>query len=139
MEISTIYTSQEGGCDDQDTQHECETETEQCGVDETQQCEETEQWLSEDNCRQRCEVKARRDAKDVLQNSDCFWAKEWRTWNDGLRKDIGRIHRNLGRSFFPDANVSDDAVSALKHFRCDDIVSMDVNFWRSPSRNLVRC
>ena len=88
--------------------------------------------------------------------------KEWRTWNDGLRKDIGRIHRNLGRSFFPDANVSDDAVSALKHFRCDacdrlkrppskrrvavnhaetfnDIVSMDVNFWRSPSRNLVRC
>ena len=49
MEISTIYTSQEGGCDDQDTQHECETETEQCGVDETQQCEETEQWLSEDD------------------------------------------------------------------------------------------
>ena len=75
-----------------------------------------------------------------------------------LRKDIERIHRNLGRAsadqlekLFRDANVSDDAISALKHFRCDacdrfkqppskrrvavnhaetfnDIVSMDVNF-----------
>ena len=77
-----------------------------------------------------------------------------------LRKDIERIHRNLGHAsddqlekLFRDANVSNDAVSALKHFRCDacdrlkyspskrkvavnhaetfnDIVSMDVNFWK---------
>ena len=59
MEISTVYTCQ-------DTENEYETETELCGVDKTQQCdlpEETEQWLSEDFHRQRCEVKARRDAK----------------------------------------------------------------------------
>ena len=77
-----------------------------------------------------------------------------------LRKDIERIHRNLGHAtadqlekVFRDANVSDDAISALKHFRCDacdrfkqppskrkvavnhaetlnDFVSMDVNFWK---------
>ena len=77
-----------------------------------------------------------------------------------LRKDIERIHRNLGHvsadqleKLFRDANVSDDAISALKHFRCDacdrlkrppskrtvavnhaetfnDIVSMDVHFWK---------
>ena len=77
-----------------------------------------------------------------------------------LRKDIERIHRNLGHAsadelekLFRDANVSDDAISALKHFWCDacdrlkqppskrkvavnhaetfnDIVSMDVNFWK---------
>ena len=77
-----------------------------------------------------------------------------------LRKDIEQIHRNLGHAsvdqlekLFRDANVSDDAISALKHFRCDacdrlkqtpsqrkvavnhaetfnDIVSMDVNFWK---------
>ena len=71
-----------------------------------------------------------------------------------------RIHRILGHAsadqlekLFRDANVSDDAISALKHFRCDacdrlkrppskrraavnhaetfnDIVSMDVNFWK---------
>ena len=66
MEISTVFTCQA-------TDYECETETEQCEVDETHQCdhvEETEQWLSEDFHRQRCEVRARRDAK--LQNSDCF-------------------------------------------------------------------
>ena len=57
------------------------------------------------------------------------------------------------RSCFRDANVSYDAISALKHFRCDacdrlkrllskrrvavnhaetfnDFVSMDVNFWK---------
>ena len=41
-------------------------QTEQCGVDETYQCDhadETEQWLSEDFHRQRCEVTARRNAK----------------------------------------------------------------------------
>ena len=37
--------------------------------------EEKEQWLNEDFNRQRCEVKARRDAKSVLQNSDCFGTK----------------------------------------------------------------
>ena len=75
MEISTVYTCQ-------DTENECETETELCGVDKTQQCdhaEETEQKLSEDFHRQRCEVKARRAAnlccKIVLQNSDCFGTK----------------------------------------------------------------
>ena len=77
-----------------------------------------------------------------------------------LRKDIERIYRNLGHAsadqlekLFRDANVSDDAISALKHVRCDacdrlkqppserkvavnhaetfnDIVSMDVNFWK---------
>ena len=77
-----------------------------------------------------------------------------------LRKDIERIHRNLGHAsadqlekLFRDANVSDDAISALKHFWCDacdrlkgppskrrvavnhaetfnDIVSMGVNFWK---------
>ena len=73
-----------------------------------------------------------------------------------------RIHRNLGHAptdqlekLFRDANVSDEAVSALKHFRCDacdrlkqppskrrvavkhaetfnDIVSVDVNSWKVP-------
>ena len=59
MEISTVSTCQ-------NTENECETETDQCGVDKIQQCvhaEETEQWLSEDFHRQRCVVKARRDAK----------------------------------------------------------------------------
>ena len=40
-------------------------QTEQCGVDKTHKCdrlEETEKWLSEDFHRQRCDVKARRDA-----------------------------------------------------------------------------
>ena len=77
MEISTVYTCQ-------DTEYECETETEQCGVDETHQCdhaEETEHLLSEDFHRQRCEGEVR--ARCVLQN--------WKTWNDvplELRKDI---------------------------------------------------
>ena len=59
MEISTVYMSQEGVCDDHDTENEYETETD----DETQQCDETEQWLIEDYFRQRCEVKARRDTQ----------------------------------------------------------------------------
>ena len=151
MEISTVYTCQ-------DTEYECETETEQC-----YHAEETEQWLSEDFHRQRCEVRARRDAKLCCKILTALGRKEWRTWNDvplELRKDIERIHRNLGHAsadqlekLFRDANVSDDAISALKHFRCDacdrlkqlpskrkvavnhaetssDIVSMDVNFWK---------
>ena len=63
MEISTVYTCQ-------DTEYECETESQQCD-----HAEETEQWLSEDFHRQRCEVRARRGAKIVLQNSDCFRTK----------------------------------------------------------------
>ena len=125
IEISTVYTCQ-------DTENEFESETEQCGIDETQQCdhaEETEQWLSEDFHRQRCEVRARRDVKFCCKILTALGRREWKTWNDvplELRKDIERIHRNLGHAsadqlekLFRDANVSDDAISALKHFRCD--------------------
>ena len=86
MEMSTVYTCQ-------DTKNECETETEQCGVDETQQCdhaEETEQWFSEYFHRQRCEVKARRDAKLCCKILTALVRREWKTWNDvplELRKD----------------------------------------------------
>ena len=116
----------------QDTEYECEAETEQCEVDETHQydhAEETEQWLSEDFHRQRCEVRARRDAKLCCKILTALGRREWKTWNDvplELRKDIERIHRNLGHAsadelekLFRGANVSDDAISALKHFRCD--------------------
>ena len=126
MEIYTVYTCQEGDIDDQDAKNECETETEQCGVDETQQCDhadETEQWLSEDYYRQRCEVRARRDAKMCCRIRTALVRKEWKTWNNvplELRKDIERIHRNLGHAsadqlekLFRDANVSDDTISAL--------------------------
>ena len=159
MEISTVYTCQA-------TESECGTETEQCIVDNTDKCNhvvETKKWLSEDLHRQRCEVKARRDAKMCCKILTALGRRDWKTWNDvplELRKDIERIHRNLGHAsvdqlekLFRDANVSDDAVSALKHFRCDacdrlkyppskrkvavnhaetfnDIVSMDVNFWK---------
>ena len=144
MEISTVYTCQ-------DTEFKCD------------HAEETEQWLIEDFHRQRCEVKARRNAKLCCKILTTLGRREWKTWNDvplELRKDIVRIHRNLGHAsadqlekLFRDANVSDDAISALKHFRCDacdrliqppskrkvavnhaetfnDIVSMDVNFWK---------
>ena len=157
MEISTVYNCQ-------GTENECETE--QCGVHmshKSDRAEETEQWLIEDFHRQRCEVKARRDAKVCCKIQTALGPREWKTWNDvplELRKDIERIHRNLGHAsadqlenLFRDANVSDDAISALKHFRCDacgrlkqppskrkvavnhaetfnDIVSMDVNFWK---------
>ena len=59
MEISTVYTCQ-------DTESECGTETEQCVTDNTHKWNrvvETKKWLSQDPHRQRCEVKARRDAK----------------------------------------------------------------------------
>ena len=108
-------------------------------------------------------MKARRDAKVCCKILTALGRREWKTWNDvplESRKDIERIHRNLGHAsvdqlekLFRDANVSDDAISALKHFRCDacdrlkqpsskrkfavnhaetfnDIVSMDVNFWK---------
>ena len=61
----------------------------------------TEPWLSEDYCRQRCEVRARRDAKMCCRILTALGRKEWRTWNDvplELRKDIERIHRNLGHA-----------------------------------------
>ena len=108
-------------------------------------------------------MKTRRDANKCCRILTSLGRKDWRTWNDvplDLRKDIERIHRNLGHAtadqlekLFRDANLSDEAVSALKHFRCDacdrlkrppskrrvavnhaetfnDIVSMDVNFWK---------
>ena len=134
MKVSTVYMCQEGDSDDQDshenkhqdTENECETG--QCDHVEDH-AEETEQWLSEDYYRQRCEVRARRDAKMCCRILTALGRKEWRIWNDvplELRKDIERIHRNLGHAsadqlekLFRDANVSDDAISALKHFRCD--------------------
>ena len=86
-------------------------------------------WLSEDFHRQRCEANVRCDAKLCCKILTALGRREWKTWNDvplELRKDIERIHRNLGHAsvdqlekLFCDANVSDDAVSALKHFRCD--------------------
>ena len=158
MEFSTVYTCQ-------DTENECVSG--QCGVDMSHKCdraEETEQWLIEGFHRQRCEVKARRDAKVCCKILTALGRREWKTWNDvplELRKDSERIHRYLGhpsadqleKLLFRDANVSDDAMSALKHVRCDacdrlkqppskrrvavnhaetfnDIVSMDVNFWK---------
>ena len=123
----------------------------------------TKKWLIEDLHRQRCEVKARRDAKMCCKILTALERRDWKTWmmcHWSCVKDIERIHRNLGHAsfdqmekLFRDANVSDDAVSALKHFRCDacdrlkyppskrrvavnhaetfnDIVSMDVNFWK---------
>ena len=167
MQISTVYMSQEGICDDHATESEYETETD----DETQQCDETDQWLIEDYFRQRCEVKARRETQQCCRILTALGRKDWKTRNDvplELRKDIDRIHRNLGHAsadqlekFFRDANVSDEAVSALKHFRCDachrlkrppsirrvavnhaetfnDIVSMDVNFFKISIKEFPR-
>ena len=54
MQISTVFMSQEGICDDHDTEKEYEIVTD----DETQHCGETEQCLIEDYFRQRCEAKA---------------------------------------------------------------------------------
>ena len=108
MEISTVYACQ-------DTEFECETDI--------------EQWLIEDFHRQRCEVQARRDAKLCCQILTALGRREWKTWNDvplELRKDTEKIQRNLGHAsadqlekLFRDANVSDDAISALKHVGCD--------------------
>ena len=111
----------------------------------------------------RGEVRGRRDAKLRCKILTALGRREWKTRNGvplELRKDVERIHRNLGHAsadllekLFRDANVSDDAISALKHFRCDacdrlkqppskrkvavnhaetfnDIVSMYVNFWK---------
>ena len=132
MEVSTVYMFQEKDSDDQDsrgdkhqdTENECETG--QCDHVEDH-AEETEQWLSEDYYRQRCEVRAKRDSKMCCRILTALGRKEWRTWNDvpqELRKDIERIHRNLGHAsadqlekLFRDANVSDDAISVVKHFR----------------------
>ena len=97
MEISAVYMSQEGVCDEQDTENEYETETD----DETQRCDETEQRLIEDYFRQRCEVKARRDTQKCCRILTALGRKDWKTWNDvplELRKDMERIHRHLGRA-----------------------------------------
>ena len=78
MKISTVCTCQ-------DTENECETETELCGIHDTQQCnhaEETEQWLSEDFHRQKCEVRARRDAKLCCKILTALGRRELKTWND---------------------------------------------------------
>ena len=76
-------------------------------------------WLSEDLHRQRCEVKARRDAKMCCKILTVLGRREWKTWND---VPLELENRNLGHAtvdqlerLFRDANVSDDAVSALKH------------------------
>ena len=68
----------------------------------------------------------------MLQNSDCLGDEENGKRGTGngvpleLRKDIERIHRNVGHAsadqlekLFRDENVSVDAISALKHFQCD--------------------
>ena len=97
MQISKVYMSQGGICDDHDTKSEYETETD----DETQQCDETERWLIEDYFRQRCEVKARRDSQQCCRILTALGRKDWKTGNDvplDLRKDIERIHRNLGHA-----------------------------------------
>ena len=71
-------------------------------------------------------MKVRREAKMCCKILTALGRRDWKTWNDvplELRKDIERIHRNLGHAsadqlekLFRDANVSDDAISALKHF-----------------------
>ena len=97
MEISTVYTCQA-------IESECGTETEQCIVDNSDKCNhvvETKKWLIEDLHRQRCEVKARREAKMCCKILTALGRRDWKTWNDvplELRKDIERIHRNLGHA-----------------------------------------
>ena len=75
MEMSTVHMSREGVCDDHDTENEYEIETD----DDTQQCDETEQWLIEDYFRQRCEVKARRNAKKCCRILTALGRKDWRS------------------------------------------------------------
>ena len=102
----------------QDTENECDTE--ECGVDKTHKCdlvEETEQWLIEDFHRQRCEVKARRDAKVFCKILTALGRREWKTWNDvplEFRKDIERIHRNLGHA---DADQLEKLMCQMMQFR----------------------
>ena len=72
MEISTVYMCQ-------DTEFKCD------------HAEETGRWLIEDFHRQRCEVKARCDAKLCRKILTTLGRREWKTWNDvplELRKDI---------------------------------------------------
>ena len=98
-----------------------------------------------------------------------FWVltnlgrKDWNKWNDvpvHIKKDIERIHRNLGlpsvqrmEKLFREAKINDEATEALEHFLCDacrqlkqpparrqvaiahaemfnDFISMDMNFWK---------
>ena len=100
-------------------------------------------------------MKARRDAKMCCKILTALGRRDWKTWNDvplELRKDIERIHRNLGHLL-----ISWRSFSALKHSRCDacdrlkqppsavnhaetfnDIVSMDVNFWKITFKESTR-
>ena len=74
-------------------------------------------------------MKARRETQQCCRILTAFGRKDWKTWNDvplELRKDIDRFHRILGHAsadqlekLFRHENVLDEAVSALKHFRCD--------------------
>ena len=63
---------------------------------------ETAKFLGEDFHRQRCEVKARRDAKVCCKILTALGRRDdGKTWNNvplELRKDIDRIHRNLGHA-----------------------------------------
>ena len=46
-------------------------------------------------------MKARRDAKMCCKILTALGRREWKTWNDvplELRRDIERIHRNLGHA-----------------------------------------
>ena len=66
-------------------------------------------------------MKARREAKVCCKILTASGRRECKTWNLvplELRKDIERIHRNLGHAsadqlekLFRDANLSDDAIS----------------------------
>ena len=74
-------------------------------------------------CNWRCTLYRKRDVMQKCCRILTAWERrDWKTWNDvplELRKDIERIHRNLGHASvdqlekFRDANVSDDAVSAM--------------------------
>ena len=78
MEVSIFMCQDSHENKHQDTENECETETEQCGVGETQQCDHAEEteWLSEDFHRQS-EVKARRDAKLCCKILTALGRREW--------------------------------------------------------------
>ena len=104
--------------------------------------------FEDDHCR-RCEQCIRLDirgsmkrlrqhqqVRDVMVNESRhelrpFWVltKDWNNWNGvpvHIKKDIDRIHRNLGHPLVQqveklcrEAKVSDQATEALKHVSCD--------------------
>ena len=73
MEISTVYTCQA-------IESECGTETEQ--LTSVIMLSRQKKWLIEDLHRQRCEVKARRDAKMCCKILTALGRRDWKTWND---------------------------------------------------------